>query len=140
MATTVKPGGKRGWVKWAILAVCLVVTIPAGCTYWLYRTITQVLATSKPASLALERAQAHPAVTEKLGHPLVVVPPAQGSLKVDNFDGSASITMRVRGPRGTGRLHLKATRTQGQWRLDQLDMVPDDGGASIVVIGAGLRT
>lgn len=125
-----------GWVKWVLLGLAIVVGLPAGCTYWVF----SLLGNSEAGRLALAQAEAHPAVVAKLGSPLTKGRFVTGSVKVENASGSADLSMPVTGPKGAGRLFVKATRSGGQWRLDEVFLVPDDGSSRVNVVGGGIRS
>ncbi|MFM9942480.1 MAG: cytochrome c oxidase assembly factor Coa1 family protein [Hyphomicrobiaceae bacterium] len=130
------PVKRFGWVKWALLSVLLVVSLPAGCTYWVLSSLNNIEATQ----MAVAEAGRHPAVIAKLGTPLTRGRFVAGSFEVRNSEGSADLAIPVSGPKGAGTLYAKATRTAGRWMLDQLRLAPDDGSSSITILGGGIRS
>ena len=131
-----RPPKRFGWVKWVLLGVLLVVGIPAGCTY----AIFGALGNSEAATIAVIEAGRHPAVIQKLGEPLKRGWLVTGSIKLNNADGNADLSIPVSGPKGSGRVHIKASKAAGRWTVEQLTVTPDDGSSPINVRGAGIRS
>ncbi len=140
-ATTVapQPSTRRGCLKWvAVAAVVAVIGIgaPAGCTYYLFSS----LANSTPAKMGVTLAEVHPLVRAKLGTPLTRGRFASGRIQLSNSNGSATLAVPVSGPNGSGTAHVSATKSGGEWRIDTLEVQPDDGSARISVLGGGIRS
>lgn len=139
MATTApgRPVKRFGWVKWVLLAALLIVGLPGGCAGLLFYK----LANNDAARLAVQQAQAHPAVVAKLGAPLAIGRFGSGSISVDaGGTGNADLAVPVTGPKGAGRLHVKAKRSGGQWIIEEMFIVPGDGSSRISIVGGGVRT
>jgi hypothetical protein len=94
---------------------------------------------------AVERARSHPAVIDALGEPIETGWLPQGSVHLQNGEGEADFTLGLTGPRGEGRLYVKARRERGEWdfevlelRVEGRDEVLDllDGSASQLLEGS----
>ncbi len=77
---------------------------------------------------------------QKLGEPLKRGWLVTGSIKLNNADGNADLSIPVSGPKGSGRVHIKASKAAGRWTVEQLTVTPDDGSSPINVRGAGIRS
>jgi len=131
-----RPQKRFGWVKWVLLAIVLVLGIPAGCTY----AIFGALGNSEAAKMALVEAGRHPTVVQTLGEPLNRGWITSGSIRLNSADGTADLSIPVSGPKGSGRIHVKASKTAGRWTIEQLTVTPDDGSSPIHVRGTGIRS
>jgi Cytochrome oxidase complex assembly protein 1 len=130
------PSRRWGCLRWAALAVVLLVGAPAGCTYYLFTS----LANSTPAKMGLSLAEAHPLVAAKFGTPVVRGRFGSGSIQVNGPSGSANLAVPISGPKGSGTAHISATKTAGEWRLERVEVQPDDGSSRISVLGGGIRS
>ena len=75
---------------------------------------------SEPATMALDRADRHPAVRQALGEPVEAGFWVTGSIHVSNGGGQAELSLPLSGPHGTGTLELTANRQGGTWILTTL--------------------
>ncbi len=132
--TSTNPPKARSGCLWAFLVLMMIVvggvTVIGGGMAWLFNG----LARSEGAVQALKRASDAPAVTAKLGSPIVRGTFASGSYSV-NSDGTGRIdlSLPVSGPKGSGTLLVVGSRTANQWSYSRLIIVPDDGSAEIPV-------
>ncbi|MDB6070993.1 MAG: hypothetical protein JWL81_2164 [Verrucomicrobiales bacterium] len=77
---------------------------------------------------ALKRAESSPEVQAALGTPLDTGWMMQGSMKVENSNGTADLTIPLKGPKGEGSLHVKGNQTGGApWVYSELQAILPDG-------------
>lgn len=106
------------------LACVLIVACVGGIAYGIFGLFRG----SDVAQEALARAERDDRVTEALGAPLEFGWWATGSLNTGNGSGSADMTMPISGPRGSGRLIIRAFREGGEWQYTRLEVEVDGGG------------
>jgi hypothetical protein len=95
-----------------VLPLVLVALLGGGLAFTLWQTgVVQE---------AGERAKASPALLEALGEPVEVGFLMQGEVNVDDEGGRADFSLPVSGPRGEGRLHVRAEREAGEWVFSEL--------------------
>jgi hypothetical protein len=75
--------------------------------------------------ITLKKAQNSPCIAEKLGIPITPRWGAGGSWQEGNTDGSASLNIPVRGPKGKGRLEMSAEKQNGIWKITSLALTRD---------------
>ena len=78
------------------------------------------LKSSEPYRIGLERAQSNEQVKDALGEPIDASFVVQGSINLNNDDGQVDITFPVSGPKGTGQVHVRGTKTNGVWSYDEI--------------------
>ena len=78
----------------------------------------------------MRRAENSPQVREALGTPMESGWSFQGSVNYDNGNGTASLSLPISGPKGSGTLKAEATRQSGQpWQYSVLEMQVEGGGS-----------
>ncbi|MGY6587285.1 MAG: cytochrome c oxidase assembly factor Coa1 family protein [Wenzhouxiangella sp.] len=80
---------------------------------------------------ALEAAQIHPVVQQRLGQPIEPGWLVMGSISTSGGSGDADLTIPISGPDGEAHVYAVATRFAGQWTFQRLDVVFDDSGKRI---------
>jgi hypothetical protein len=128
------PPKQRSGCMWAFMILMMIlvggVAVVGGGVAWLFNG----LAKSEGAAQALKRAADAPAVTAKLGTPVIRGSFATGSYAVNtNGTWSIDLSLPVSGPKGSGNLLIVGTRTNNQWSYSRLVVVPADGSAEIPV-------
>lgn len=83
---------------------------------------------------ALERARRSPQVTRALGEPVEARFWVTGSLNTSGDSGSADLSIPIAGPRGTGRIAVRALREEGVWSFTRLWVTVDGAEAPIDLI------
>jgi len=106
------------------LACVLIVACVGGGVY----AIFGVLRGSDVVQEALVRAERDFRVTDALGAPLEPGWWVTGSLNTGNGSGSADLTLPISGPRGSGRMIIRAFRQGGEWEYTRLEVELDGGG------------
>jgi hypothetical protein len=115
----------RNWLqrnlRWALPLVALLIVGGWSLTYWMgLRQMAAPLESSEPYREALARAGRDPEVGAALGRPLRAKPFPFGSISQVGDGGSADMTIRVEGPHGSGKLGVRAQRSDGRWFYTRL--------------------
>jgi hypothetical protein len=79
-----------------------------------------MMRTSDAYKLTMSTAQASPCVVNALGSALESGWMMTGSLQESSIEGSADLSIPVRGPKGKGNLDVQAKKLSGNWRIDSL--------------------
>ena len=119
---------KRGWRRWLFMGAAGVVVLATAISLLVFALLKR----SEPATLALQRANAHPGVAAKIGTPLEVGWVVTGSLK--NFGsegGTVRLSLPVRGPKGRGSIAVRGVRIDGRWTYSVMQLLPDDGSPAV---------
>ncbi|MBT2750223.1 MULTISPECIES: cytochrome c oxidase assembly factor Coa1 family protein [unclassified Lysobacter] len=131
----------RNW-KWFVPTGCLTVLLLAalalvGLIGLGIKGASGLFASSEPVRHSVTLAQANPAVVAALGTPLEVGMMIQGSMQTSNDDGHADLSLPLTGPRGKGRLCLKADRAAGRWSYSLIEIAIDGSDQRIDLLGNG---
>jgi hypothetical protein len=108
---------KKMWVIVILSVLLLIFLLIVGCCTALYFGVTHALKSTQVYVLSIQRAQASPCATSKLGTPLTANGVPQGSANENNDSGSADLTIPIKGPQGTGSVHVIASRENKIWTL-----------------------
>jgi hypothetical protein len=98
----------------------------------LFFAVEEMMRGSDAYRLTLNKAQASPCVTNALGSPLKPGWMMEGSITESSIEGSADLTIPVRGPKGKGNLDMRAKKVSGNWRIDSLVFTHGTVRSSIV--------
>jgi hypothetical protein len=114
------------WVKVALgLAACFVLVGLFVAT--LFYAVETSFRKSDVYNIAMERAENSPCIVAKLGSPLVSKGMIEGNISTSNGGGTADLSIPVRGPTGDGGLDVSATKANGQWTINSLTLMYDEG-------------
>lgn len=102
----------------------------------LFFGVEEMMRRSDAYKLTLNTAQASPCVTRALGAPLEPGWMMGGSITESSIDGSAELSIPVRGPKGKGNLDVQAKKVSGNWRIDSLVLTHGTTRSSIVPSGS----
>lgn len=79
------------------------------------------LRSSEPAQAAFRAASESAGVKAALGEPIELGWLVTGSMSTGSSGGNADLTLRVSGPKATGKLHVRAEQSPGgAWRYHDL--------------------
>ena len=114
---------QRSWAKWgAIVWVAFAALFVA-----LFFAISAAFKSSEAFKLALGKLESHEQAVQLIGKPVSTGMP-MGEIQVNGPNGSANISFSVEGPNGKGTVYVQATKSLGQWKLDQLILEQDGTG------------
>jgi hypothetical protein len=123
MQTTSEPHWLQRNLKWVIVAAAL------ACLLFFVALLGviafAVVAATRSSDVyrtAMDRAQSHPEVIQRLGQPLEPGLLIQGKIEVDNRSGEADLAIPVHGPRGEATISVIAEKRGGVWRYEQLEV------------------
>lgn len=123
-------GRQRGWFgrnwKWFVpVSLLTLVLLCSGCFFGLFGGVAEVIRSAEPYQVGVERARADAAVVEALGEPIEEGFFVQGTVKIENQGGNASLAVPISGPNGSATLYVEATRTAGAWTYQVLEVDVD---------------
>jgi hypothetical protein len=118
--------------KWAIAGLitiaALVVLTAASLT-----AIFASLKGSEAYQMTVQALNADAEAVEVLGQPIETGIP-NGSFRESGPDGEASLSFSAEGPNGSGTVYVKATRSLGQWQLQDAVLEDSNGGRRIDLV------
>ncbi|HEX9986271.1 MAG TPA: cytochrome c oxidase assembly factor Coa1 family protein [Thermoanaerobaculia bacterium] len=110
----------RNW-KWLVPAGCLLFIVGIGVFVVAIAGVAfTAVKNSTPYGDALRIAQANPELAEALGTPMETGWSNSGTIRLNNDDGFADITVPLTGPKGKAKLQVRGTKTDGKWTYDIL--------------------
>lgn len=120
---------KGGVLKWLAIGCVVLLLVGGGCVvggYLLLRGLGSELYKDSVGKL-----QKHTVVVEKLGEPLKF-----GTLSNVNINNDkGSVTFPVTGPKGAGTVTVTGTKTDGEWKIDNIIVTITKTGEVINVSG-----
>jgi hypothetical protein len=84
--------------------------------------------------LALQDAEGSPCVVQRLGLPLKTGWFINGGMRTTNAEGTADLDFSVSGPKNSGRMHVVATKLEGTWYLQLLNVRVDQERISVLPV------
>jgi len=118
--------GRLGIVTLAAASFVVFFVVP------LFFAVGAMMRSSDAYKLTLNTAQASPCVTNTLGVPLEPGWMMGGSITESSIEGSAELSIPVKGPKGKGSLDVQAKKLNGNWRIDSLIFTHGTVRSSIV--------
>jgi hypothetical protein len=118
--------GKLGIGTLAAASLAVLFVIP------LFFAVEEMMRRSDAFKLTLNTAQASPCITKVLGSPLEPGWMMGGSITESSIEGSAELSIPVRGPKGKGNLDVQAKKDSGNWRIDSLVLTHGTVRSSII--------
>jgi hypothetical protein len=127
IASTQVPARKSRLWLWILLGVSvlglLIVLLVGAILYG----VEASLHSSDVYAVAINQAQNSPCVVRALGSPVVPKWFVSGNISVENDDGSADMEIPLHGPKGSGSVHVVATKSEGKWKIDALTVLDSVG-------------
>jgi hypothetical protein len=87
---------------------------------FLVTAVSVIMRSSDAYQLALNRAEHDPTLTAELGAPLHPGWLTTGEVSVHGPEGEASLVIPISGPRGSGKLNVRAHKSTGSWSFSEL--------------------
>lgn len=116
---------QRTWLqrntKWIVLgAVLLALAMLAAFITGILFFVAGLMRSSDVYKEALARAQAHPAVIERLGQPIEPGFFTSGTINVENDRGDADLSIPIHGPKGEATIRVVARKDGGPWQYESM--------------------
>lgn len=113
----------RNW-KWVVPLGCLTPLVVCCGGFGLFMTfVFGLIKNTDVYQEALAKAQASPAVNQGIGSPVEAGFMVQGNVQTSNDQGSADFNFPIKGPKGSGTVHVVAKKVNGQWRYEKLQAI-----------------
>lgn len=117
----------RNW-KWFVPTGCFtLILLGVAFVVAIFYTASNVLTGSQPHKDAMEKVENNQRVIEILGEPIEAGKLFQGSIQLNNNDGTADITIPLSGPNGEGSVEVYGTKTDGVWTYELMQFESDSG-------------
>ena len=115
----------RNW-KWVAPVGCVtpIVVCGGGIGVLMWLAMSR-LKNSTPYVDSLAAATQNAQVIAALGTPIEAGLTVQGSIKVSDMGGHAHMRIPISGPNGSGKIHIVATNTTGQWNYSRMGVAID---------------
>lgn len=127
LAAGTAPAPTKSWFRrhklLTITLACVAVPLALGLLgATLVAAVSVAVRSSDAYQLALSRAQHDPALIAELGAPLRPGWLTTGEVKVHGSDGEATLAIPISGPRSSGKINVRASKSAGTWRFSQLSV------------------
>jgi len=124
--STGKPKESKGCLVFALLAT-FIALFGGCCAAGMILLISGIMRRSDAYQMAMQTVQRSPCVVQRLGSPIKAGWFIGGGMRTTNAEGSADLDFSVSGPKNSGRMHVVATKLEGTWYLQLLNVrVGDD--------------
>jgi hypothetical protein len=118
-----------------ILFGCLALTIGFFCFTGLFiYGVIYVMKSSDAFQISLKQVQSDTKVQSVLGTPVRDGWFVLGNVEVNPESGNADIGYSISGPKGSGVVHVKATKLLGKWTIDHLVVTPDGQQKDLILV------
>jgi hypothetical protein len=118
---------QRKWAVWGVIVFLVSLLAAAGGVFYIFEEVKH----SEPYVMAMDRVQVDREALKVLGTPIEPGWWWKGDLSAKEGSGQAALTIPVKGAAQQGVVHVKATQTNQKWKLEQLFLVPAEGGAPL---------
>lgn len=114
------------WV-WVGLGCGVLVVGAVSFVAFIVFVVFAAMRSADPYKDGLQRAQHDPRVIEALGSPVEPGWFMSGSIKTENREGSANVSIPLHGPRGKASLYVVGTKHHGRWSYTEMTVTPEKG-------------
>jgi hypothetical protein len=104
------------------------------CLWIFVSSIQGAMESSELFKLTAASAEASPCIASTIGVPVSQTLNISGSWEEGSATGKANLTLPIHGPKGAGRLYVKASKRQGKWMIEKLFLL--QGGSETALIPA----
>lgn len=123
---------QRRWAQWGVALLLLsVALVVAG-----FFAIGAAFRDSDVHRQALARLEASPEAAALIGRPMATGVP-MGGVQISGPGGRASLSFGVTGPTGEGTVFVEATREQGRWTIERLELEDARTGQRLDLLSPG---
>ena len=119
---------QRNWARWGLALFALFIAVLAGMLV----AVFAVAKSSDAYRIAVQALNSDREAVAMLGQPISTGIPS-GSISVSGPDGEARLSFSAEGPAGEGTVHVNATKSLGQWRIDEAVLENSETGRRIVL-------
>lgn len=105
---------QRKWALWGLAAIVIFIALFAGMCV----AILASLKGSDAYRISVQALESDQEAVEMLGQPISTGTPG-GSIEVSGPDGEASLSFSAEGPNGEGTVYVEATKSLGEWQIDE---------------------
>jgi hypothetical protein len=113
---------QRNW-KWFVPTGCLsLIALFVVFIVVIFFTVTSMMKKSTPYIESYQTATTNSYVIDRLGEPIEQEGIVQGNISITNNNGEASIFIPLKGPKGTGTIHVIANKYNGTWSYDKMSI------------------
>ena len=132
----IEPKKSSGALKWVLIITVVCLLVCSGLVAGIFSLATGMMKSAGPYQDAVAQVSANPEVQERLGTPIEVGLVPQGNLHT-NGDGSgtAAMALPISGPKGSGVVDVRATRSGGKWEIETLIVRVEKTG-EVIDVGA----
>ncbi|MGA8012781.1 MAG: cytochrome c oxidase assembly factor Coa1 family protein [Candidatus Acidiferrales bacterium] len=121
----------RNW-KWFVpVLVCTAALTFATLLLGIFLFVTSILRSTDPYRVAVQTAAKSPLVAIRIGSPFRVGWLINGNVNVTPEDGSADLSIPIRGSHGGGHIVVSAKKENGEWKY-QTREVDVNGDGSVI--------
>jgi hypothetical protein len=117
---------QRKWALWGFVTTGLFMLLFVG----LFVAVFASLKGSDAYKMTVRALNSSQEATQVLGEPVSTGMPS-GSIRVSGPDGEANLSFSAEGPAGNGTVYVRATKSLGQWRLDDAVLEDSSSGRRI---------
>jgi hypothetical protein len=115
-----RPIGERWWKKTSVRVVGAFIIVAVLFATLLTFAVEKMFRSSDVYKITLQKALQSPCLANRLGTPITSSGMISGSMTTSVNDGSANLSIPVRGPKGRGNLNVIADKGDGSWILHSL--------------------
>jgi hypothetical protein len=117
---------QRKWALWGLAVIVLFIVLLAG----MFVAIFASLKGSDAYQMTVRALNSDSEAVQILGQPISTGIPG-GSIHVSGPNGEASLSFSAEGPKGNGTVYVKATKSLGQWKIDEAVLEDSKGGQRV---------
>ena len=118
----------KKWIFWGCGGCLGLLVIGGIAAFFIFKGIIGLLEQSPPYQDGLAKAQSSAEVKAALGEPIETDGMVSGNINYNNDTGNADLIVPIKGPKGTGTLHIKSAKASGQnWSSSTLSVTPQGG-------------
>ncbi len=115
------------WLKGIGCGCCVLILVLILLSASLFFVTMNGIKNSTPYRETVSKVKQNAQVIEALGEPVKEGMIINGSISLENNDGTANLTIPLSGPRAGGTLYVKATKKAGKWTYEEMDLTLKEG-------------